>query len=287
MPSVILFSLVAVALVGVALAFVLPTLLRPRERRDEAVRTAIHADIYRRDLEERQDEVKRDELPAAELAPAREELQRRLLDGTRNGPAAPVGWARRRLVAWVIAAALPLLAAGLYFAVGMPSALNEAEVAAPANDGRGDYIARLQTHLGRQPRDARGWVLLARAQAERDQFQQAASSSEQALAVSSKVAKDPGVLTEYADVLGMTQGGRLAGKPAELIAKALAIDPRHPAALEMAGSAAYAEGRYADSVRYWERLLAELPAGSTRHTELSAAIARAQQRAAVTLPDQQ
>ncbi|HET8945090.1 MAG TPA: c-type cytochrome biogenesis protein CcmI, partial [Dehalococcoidia bacterium] len=61
-------------------------------------------------------------------------------------------------------------------------------------------------------------------------------------------------------------------------------DPKHPVALEMAGSAAYDEGRYADSVRYWQTLLAQLAPGSERHQQLAAAIERAQRKAAVSLP---
>jgi cytochrome c-type biogenesis protein CcmH len=82
----------------------------------------------------------------------------------------------------------------------------------------------------------------------------------------------------------MTQGGRLDGKPIALIEQALAIDPKHPAALEMAGSAAYADGRYAEAVRYWKELLAGLTPGSERHAELSAAVARAERKASVSLP---
>jgi cytochrome c-type biogenesis protein CcmH len=127
-------------------------------------------------------------------------------------------------------------------------------------------------------------VLLGRAQADRGQFQAAADAYQKALTVSEKIAKDPGVLCEYADVLGMTQGGNLAGKPSELIAQALSINPKHPVALEMAGSAAYAEGRYAAAARYWKELLAGLTPGSERHTELSAAVERAERKAAVSLP---
>ena len=76
-----------------------------------------------------------------------------------------------------------------------------------------------------------------------------------------KVAKDPTVLIEYADALAMSQGGQLSGRPAAAIERALALNPKHPAALDMAGSPAYEEGRYADSARYWGELLALLPAG--------------------------
>ena len=127
-------------------------------------------------------------------------------------------------------------------------------------------------------------MLLARSQAERNEFKAAADAYQKALTVSEKIARDPTVLCEYADVLGMVQGGDLKGKPAELIAQALAINPRHPVALEMAGSAAYAEGRYADAVRYWKELLSGLTPGSERYSELSAAVAGAERKASVALP---
>jgi cytochrome c-type biogenesis protein CcmH len=284
MPSTLLFILLAIALLGVALAFILPALLRSRARRNDASREALNADIYRRSLEELNEDAARGDLPPGELQSAREELHRRLVEDSRSTPdvAAP---SRTRLAALVVAVALPAVAIGLYFVVGTPQALQESEAPELVDpSGQGDYVARLQSHLARQPRDARGWVLLARVQADQNDFKAAAASFEKAFAVPGKVAKDPGVLCEYADVLGVVQGGRLDGKPMELVSQALAIDPKHPVALEMAGSAAYADGRYGESVRYWRLLLDELRPGTEQHQQLSAAIERAQRRAAVSLP---
>jgi cytochrome c-type biogenesis protein CcmH len=282
MSSVALFSFAAVVLVAVALAFVLPPLLRARVRRRVASRAAIQDALYRQGVDELQQEVAHGELPPEEAQRARVELHRSLVDELQAPTSAPVSPRNRRAAAILVAVALPAVAALVYFVVGKPDALTEE--AAPANVERNDYVARLQSHLARQPRDGRGWVLMARAQAERNDFQGAAASFERALSVQPKIARDPAVLCEYADVLGLVQGGRLDGKPGELIQQALAIDPKHPVALEMAGSAAYGAGRYADSVRYWSELLAQVPPGSDRHQELSAAVARAQRRAAVSLP---
>jgi cytochrome c-type biogenesis protein CcmH/NrfG len=52
----------------------------------------------------------------------------------------------------------------------------------------------------------------------------------------------------------------------------------------MAGSAAYEAGRFAEAARHWKQLLPQLPPASDRHAELAAAVARAERRAAVTLP---
>lgn len=281
MSSTLTFVLLAAALVVVALLFVLPVLLRSRGG-PQASRAALNADIYRQELDELQAEVDRGAIAPDEAARAREELQRRLLEEARDESAgAPL--IGRRHAAVAVAVLLPALAVALYFAVGTPGALEEAE--APPVGAEADYVARLESHLKRQPRDARAWVLLAREQAERNDFHAAAASYEKALAVPpGKVAKDPNVLCEYADVLGMTQGGRLTGKPMEYVMQALAIDPQHRMALEMAGSEAYAAGRYAESAKHWRALLEQLPPGSEQHAQLAAAVERAQRRAGVSLP---
>ena len=138
-----------------------------------------------------------------------------------------------------------------------------------------DDLAR---HLGRNPRDGRAWVLLARLDFADNHFADAASAYEKALDASPKVAADPTIWCEYADALGMTQGGRLEGRPRELLMKALAMNAAHPKALEMAGSAAFERGEYESAVSYWRQLLAQLPPRSASHRELSAAIAQAEER---------
>jgi cytochrome c-type biogenesis protein CcmH len=184
-------------------------------------------------------------------------------------------------VAGLLAALIPLAAFGLYLLWGTPQAVDEsAGLDDSPTHSVAEYVARLETHLERHPRDARGWVLLARAQAASDRFEASVKAFEQAIAVSpDRVGKDAGVLAEYADALAMSQGGDLRGRPAAVIERALALQPRHPVALDLAGSLAYEEHRYADSVRYWSTLLEQLPAGSQKRRELTLAIERAGQRA--------
>jgi cytochrome c-type biogenesis protein CcmH len=162
-------------------------------------------------------------------------------------------------------------------------------LAAPAaNAGTEAEVAvrRLRAHLEQQPRDARAWIILARTQFEMEHFTEAAQAYEKALALPSKVANDAAVWCEFADALGMTQSGKLAGRPRELIDRALALNPNHPKALEMAGSAEYAQGDYAAALRFWQPLLALLEPGSQLHRELAAAIARTERLAAAARPGQ-
>jgi cytochrome c-type biogenesis protein CcmH/NrfG len=198
-----------------------------------------------------------------------------------------------------VAAAIALSASLLVSLLALAPHLNSGRLFAPGADtgprphaaeaiggaaGADTYVRRLRAHLERQPRDARAWVILARLQGESGRFAEAAQAYEKALALPTKVAGDAAVWCEFADALGMTQGGRLAGRPRALIDHALSLDPNHPKALEMAGSAAYEQRDYASALRFWRPLLVTLEPGSQAHAELGAAIARAERLAATAIP---
>lgn len=76
------------------------------------------------------------------------------------------------------------------------------------------------------------------------------------------VPADPTLLADFADVLGMAQGKRLAGEPAQLVQRALDADPRHVKALALAGSVAFEVRDYAAARAHWERLIAVIPGDS-------------------------
>jgi cytochrome c-type biogenesis protein CcmH len=194
---------------------------------------------------------------------------------------------------------LPAAALALYVWLGDPGALNadrsalseqlrsgDTPTAAGSNaaGSTADAYAELEAHLQRQPGDARAMVVKARLDMSVQRYAEAAAGFQRALEGPSKVARDPTVWVEYAEARGMLQGGTLVGQPNELVMKALSIDPEHPQALDLAGSAAWEAGDFAGASVFWKRLLAQIPAGSARHGELSAAILRAEQRARLSLP---
>ena len=272
------FWLIAAAMTAVALAFVVPSLLA-RRNAPSARRGALVAAVYRSHFAELEREHDAGRLADGEYAQAREEAERRLLRDAAEAPAVAAATAAPLAMLIAIIVALPALAFGLYAVFGEPGALRSASIAesmrsdpaSAASIRREDLVA----HLARNPRDGRGWVLLARVDFAADQFSAAAESYRKALAASPKIAADAGIWCEYADALGMAQGGVLAGVPREHVMRALALDAAHPKALEMAGSAAFEQGEFASAASYWRTLLAQLPERSTEHRELSAAIARA------------
>lgn len=175
-----------------------------------------------------------------------------------------------------LAAALALL----MVAVAREDAVRRQDaVSAPAtfdawSSGDPARIRQLETHLEQTPRDGRGWVILARLHFAADRYEAAAQAFERALAVSRKVAQDPQVWCELADALGMAQGGSLAGRPGEMIDKALSLKGDHPRALEMAGSAAYEMRDYDRALLFWEPLLTQLDPQSREYRELRSAVER-------------
>ena len=284
------FVVAAVALTLLAIGAVVFGPRRSREPASDVSQARTSVAIVRQQLAEIEDDRARGLLDEAEFARLRDDLQRRLLAEVGPAAGAVSGSARPRRALLIYGAALPVAAVLLYWQFGHPQLIDvpaaEPVLAAvgPVQEGGEQLLLRLEAHVASAPSDARAWVVLARARMQRDQFEPAALAYRRALDASAKVARDPLIWCEYADALGMAQGGRLAGKPRELIDRALALDGAHPRALEMAGSAAYEAGDFRGAARYWQQLLVQLPADSSERAQLAAAIARAEQRAGFSLP---
>ncbi|MCU0896282.1 MAG: c-type cytochrome biogenesis protein CcmI [Burkholderiales bacterium] len=281
--SAVLFVILGLML-AVALAIVVPALLRAKPRAAAADRAMLNAEVYRSQLADLERELAAGVLTADEHARMADDLRRRLLVEARSESTRQSGRAPRWAAA-VVAVALPVLAIGLYALFGSPQSVGPEAASVPVADlaaapDAAAMIEKLEAHLRRTPDDARSWILLARAKMATDRFDEAASAYAKGLEASRKVARDPQVWCEYADALGMAQGGTLQGKPRELVDRALSIDANHPKALEMAGSAEYEAGNFKAALGHWERLLAQLPPGSSSHRELATAIERTRRLAA-------
>jgi len=284
------FVVAAVALTLLAIGAVVYGPRRQRSSAGDVSQARANAEVLRQQLAELEGDRSRGLLDEAEFARLRDELQRRLLVEAGPMAGAAQGAARPRRALLLYAATLPVAAVLLYWQfghpqlIGVPAADPLLAAAGSGQEGGEQLLRRLEAHVASAPNDARAWVMLARARMQRDQFEPAALAYRRALDASAKVARDPLIWCEYADALGMAQGGRLAGKPRELIDRALTLDGAHPRALEMAGSAAYEAGDFRGAARYWQQLLVQLPAASSERAQLAAAIARAEQRARFSLP---
>ena len=156
-----------------------------------------------------------------------------------------------------------------------PAVAAAAASGAVTPDKINQMVERLAEKLKANPDDLAGWARLARAY----KVQNRLAEAEQAYAKAGKVVdSDPDLLTQYADLLAVRANNNLEGRPMALVTKALALNPKHPMALMMAGSAAYRRADYALAVTHWEKVLTVLDPGSSDATQVMAEIADARSK---------
>ena len=272
------FIAAAAALVVVTLLFLLIPLLRRPAASAEMTRTAINAEIYRDQLAELDRDLAAGILSQADCDEGRRELQRRLLDDARDdAKSAAVGRPARRS-ALLIGLTFPIAAALLYFTLGNLPALSPESAQPPKITAQQieDMVAKLAARMEQQPDDLKGWVMLARSYKAMGRFEESVRAFSKAEAL---VDEDPHLLAEYAEALAFATGGSLKGRPSALIARALKLDPDHPEALILAGTAAYERENYAAAAAFWERLLKQLPPESEDAQMLSGSIDKARAEA--------
>lgn len=239
--------------------------------------------VYRQQFAELEQDHKNAMLTDEQYQQSKRELERRLLDET--GPAEAASPSRlwpvnNRAVGVALAVIIPVISGLLYLEWGNQQAIILSTVSSPAAQGRPDYTQpasewldalseRLKKRLEQSPDDGVGWALLARSYVEIGRHADAASIYEKAM---QSIPDDPQMLVDYADVLGMLNGRKLAGKPEQLIQQAIKIDPNHVKALMLAGTVAFDRKEFGRAAQYWERASANLSAevdGNVRQELLS------------------
>jgi len=95
---------------------------------------------------------------------------------------------------------------------------------------------------------------------------------------------DAQLLAMYADITAANAGGNFSGKPMQLIAKALKLDPNHVMALWLAGSAAFQAQNYNSAIRFWEKIVPQLPPDSEDARGLQESIREAYDKLGKPMP---
>jgi cytochrome c-type biogenesis protein CcmH len=137
-------------------------------------------------------------------------------------------------------------------------------------------VDELAARLARKPDDVQGWVMLGRAYQLMGRAPDAVAAFEKASALKPDSAE---LLASQADALAMVEGS-LAGKPLELIRKALSIDPKNQTALALAATAAMENRQFEEALQLWQRLATLVDANSRDRAAIDEAIAQTRQAAA-------
>jgi cytochrome c-type biogenesis protein CcmH len=127
----------------------------------------------------------------------------------------------------------------------------------------------LADRLQSQPDNLQGWVMLGRTYRTLENFDASLKAYDTAL----KLSADDDLQLERIEVMAMQRQGLFEGEPWRVIREILQKDPQHFGALLTAGSASYAEGKYADALKYWEQARKPLDANNPDLPGLENAIA--------------
>lgn len=273
-----LFWTLAIAMLAGAVALLAPTLLR-RSHNVGVASGELNLTLHRQRLAELTAERDAGVIAPEAFDQARGELEQVLLQDVPT--ADTLRPSSNQVPAWrtllLIAIALPLIAAGVYWQLGTHQLATLAAVESPASDPASnaqhtmnEMVAGLAARLETQPDDVEGWVMLGRSYLAMRQPGQAVTAFDRAHRL---VGDEPRLLVDYAEALAMANDNDLEGEPLQLITRALAIDPNNQKALWFEGLAARNRGDGAGAVQSWRRLTQLLPPGSEELQRLQQFIA--------------
>ncbi|HJW03036.1 MAG TPA: c-type cytochrome biogenesis protein CcmI [Azospira sp.] len=277
------FAFVAALLIAAVIVLLLPPLLRGRASSAAADQRQANLAIFRDQQAELERERQDGTLAEADYAQAKEELQRRLLEEVQaSGEAQASGAAPAKKSAFALAVLLPVGALVGYTLLGTPRALDPAQTQ-PQRQVTPEQIVgmvdKLAARLKDNPDDKQGWIMLGRSYKMMSRFAEAADAYGKA---GDAVTDNSALLADYAETVALANGGKFAGKPTELLNRALKLEPNEPQALILSGVAAGDRGDFKAAVAYWERLLPLVEPGSEEEQSIKAGIAKLQEKAAAT-----
>jgi cytochrome c-type biogenesis protein CcmH len=269
------FYLAAATIVVVALVL----LLRPWWRTGRRVTSAdslpaLNAAIHRDRLAELERDHSNGTLSAADLAEAREELQRQLLDDTAATEVHAAESVSRKS-GIVLALAVPLIAVAVYALLGSPAAM----LSGPAQAQRAtadmeQLVVKLAQKLEQNPDNPEGWAMLARSYKSLGRWDDAERAFTR---IGPELNKNAELLAELAEMLVQKSNG-FTPRSRELVQQALRLEPGNMLALFLGGGEAFEGGRYAEAVTLWQRLLPLLEPGSEDARMVETSIAQAKER---------
>lgn len=290
-----LFWILSALLIITAIAILAPTLLRGRKLATHD-REAQNIAIARERLAELSSELAEGQISPEEHAKAKLELEQALMQDIGGGDTTTINVGSPKLGKLTLAGLLllvPLLAISLYYQLGEPQMVaTQVPAATSADKGNNSkhmgsldqMAAQLRQRLEeKSPNDAEGWYLLGRTYMSMKDFPSAVEAFERTNKITR--GQDAVVMLALADAIAMQQQGSVSGRPAELVAQALAADPNNTMALWLSGIVAEEKGEYMKALGLWKKLYPMLAGEPSEQQALAAQITRVSAMAGVAVPE--
>jgi cytochrome c-type biogenesis protein CcmH len=244
--------------------------------------------VYRDQLEEVDRDLAAGLIGKTEAQAARVEISRRLLTATDNPQTAPTGldstttlWHRRAL-AIVALVLLPLFSAGLYLRLGSPELDSEPvaarrDAASNQQASLANLIAKVEDHLERNPRDGRGWEVLAPVYMRIGRYSDAVRAWRNTLQL---LGEDADREANLGEALMAEAKGIVTADAKAAFVRAVALDKTTVSARYYLGVAAEQDGKREEAATIWRDLIAEAPTDAHWIGDVRTALARIEGKAA-------
>ena len=260
------------------LILVLVLLLRPLffpTKESATSRRQMNAAIYREELDKLEADRLAGRVDGSNYDQTHAEMRQRLFQDTDEADdLAVLGSPKKTIIG--ICFFVALLSAGIYFYLGEASRISDkSEEQSMTQESVEKMVSEFAAKMEKDPDNLKGWAMLARSYRILGRNTDAANAYARA---GSFVDGDPQLLADYADVLAANANGNFAGKPQQLINKALTLDPNNLLALWLSGTAAFNAQNYKAAVQTWEKLAKQLPPDTDEARAIAASIAEARSK---------
>jgi cytochrome c-type biogenesis protein CcmH len=260
------------------LILVLVLLLRPLffpAKESATSRRQMNAAIYREELDKLEADRLAGRVDSANYDQTHAEMRQRLFQDTDEADdLAVLGSPKKTIIG--ICLFVALLSSGIYYYLGEANRISDKSAEqSMTQESVEKMVAEFAAKMEKDPDNLKGWAMLARSYRILGRNTDAANAYARA---GSFVDGDPQLLADYADVLASNANGSFAGKPQELINKALILDPNNLLALWLSGTAAFNAQNYRAAVQTWEKLAKQLPPDTDEARAIAASIAEARSK---------
>lgn len=275
-----LFLLIAAGLVVIALLIILPPLWRSRPLTTIDI-NARNTRIAQQQLNELKNQLQAGILSLVDYEAQRNELELALSDNLASSTDYNTNAIKHRAIVYVLIISIPVLATSLYAGLGTFQAI-EATPDALTNSNNSTttsladiekMVTKLAAHAQANPNDSQAWLMLGKSYKYLQQYPAAADAFAHAYSL---LGEQPDIILLYADALALAQNEQLTGKPAELIFKALALEPNNIQALWLGGMAKAQAGDTTQAIILWRKLERLLPDNSPAKQETQQLLAKVQ-----------
>ena len=180
----------------------------------------------------------------------------------------------RKIISLILILIIPVFVFVIYNIVGSPDSIEKLALTSNISNSQSsneqlasvdEMLNRVERRLLDNPDNTDDWLMLANSYLVLKRYPESIRAFENLYRLKGD---EPSLLLRYADALAMANSGVFSGKPAEMIKKALVLDPENTMGLWLAGLVSYEEGKIDEAINYWEKVLPKLKDGSEEQNNI-------------------